>query len=128
MTIKLKQKMHRFGSRNGWKGELTGLLFVALFLSGIGIAVLGHGIFGEPKYHPGKELAISARAFMLMLGAVLTPLGLYFGYQAIRTFQERHKIDEREFTLPGVTSYEVLSDAEGEALQRQAKKRKRWSF
>jgi hypothetical protein len=126
MTIKIIQRVYRYGSRTGWIGELGGALFVTVFLLSFGVAILVHGIFGDPKYRPGKEQPIPPRTLHLLIGGLLTPFGMYFGYVAIRTFRERHEMDEHKFVLTGVTSYEVVSESDDESFQSDETKKTPW--
>jgi hypothetical protein len=126
MTIKIVQKAYRFGTRHGWVGEFVGAGSVAAFLMVFGIWLLIVGSWGNPKVRPGREQPLSPRALHILVGGFFTPLGVYFGYVAVRTFRERHKLEEHIFTVTGVTSYEV-SDSDDESFQSDETKKKRWS-
>jgi Flp pilus assembly protein protease CpaA len=106
----MKLKVKQLVSASAWKREIICSAFSMLFLLGIGIPLFLFGVIGEPKYNAGKELAIPARAVVLLLAGTFLCGAVYAVYQAVTIFRNRRRKVEVEFVLDDVTSCEQVSD------------------
>ena len=107
----MKLKVRQMVSASRWKRELACNVFITIFLLGIGVPLFLDGTSGEPKYRPGNELAIPARAVVLLLSGMFVCAAAYAVYQALMTVRNRHKRIEVEFVLDDVTSCEPVPDS-----------------
>jgi hypothetical protein len=79
MILKIKQRQHVYETKGGWKWDFIGAVLCTLLFTGIGVAFLCWGLFGEPKAKPGRTVDIPPRTAVFLAAGVLIPLGLCLG-------------------------------------------------